>query len=296
MAWLQITVETDASNAGHWSDTLTESGAVAVTMQDAANREPLFEIPNEQPSLWQKTRLIGLYESTEDMKLVATFLKENLPLQNLPAVEAVEDKDWQTAWKANFKPIFIGTRLCICPSWLAAPKDAEALVWLDPGLAFGTGTHPTTQMCLTWLEANVMPHHTIIDYGCGSGILGIAALKLQANFCYAVDCDELALQTTKKNAELNNCNPLQYHLLLDTDFIANPKTADILVANILAEPLLELQELFSNSVKPGGFLVLSGILDTQLDKILILYSFTFENFTVHHQEEWVAIACQRKSV
>lgn len=206
-------------------------------------------------------------------------------------VEILEDKDWEREWMENFHPMQFGQRLWICPSWRDVPDPEAVNVMLDPGLAFGTGTHPTTALCLTWLDGQELGGQTVIDYGCGSGILGIAALKLGAGRVIGVDIDPQAIEASRENAARNGVeNGVELYLPADRPQLQ----ADVLVANILAGPLRELASDIASLVKPGGRLALSGILATQAEEVRAAYLPWFEMDAPVEQEEWVRLSGIRK--
>lgn len=257
-------------------EALVESGAVAVTMRDGED-EPIFEpLPGETP-LWRETLVTGLYEVPCDVEGIIAFLSQYLDEPHLPIVDTheLEDKDWVRAWQDHYKPIKFGENLWICPTHLPSPEPTVATVRLDPGLAFGTGTHPTTALCLEWLSENypVFTEQTIVDYGCGSGILGIAGKLLGAQICHSTDIDPQAIYATKQNAERNNVA-----ILADLPENFKPTPAKVVLSNILSGPLVELAPILGNLVVPGGHLVLAGLLDRDAEFVKDAYrdTFTFE--------------------
>ena len=234
MAWLQLIIQTNGGDAAQFDDLLIELGAVAVTLLDNAD-QPLFEPPPGTTPIWEDTRVIGLFEDTVNIDLVIAALKSSVSVTPFPQIktEVLEDKDWVREWMDSFKPMCFGERLWIVPSWLEAPHTDAVNMLLDPGLAFGTGTHQTTALCLRWLDEQDLEDKVVIDYGCGSGILAIAAALLGATRVYCVDNDPQALLATKLNAERNN--------VTDKIHVFSPQNmpdveADVLVANILAGP------------------------------------------------------------
>lgn len=285
MPWVELRAITNADHANTLSTQLSELGALAVTFEDAGD-QPIFEPTPETPRLWQQTIVVGLFDQEHPLEAAIQFLEEQEALgiiKNFHSKE-IADENWERRCLDQFQPIHIRGRLWICPSW-HEPKDPEAVnVILDPGLAFGTGSHPTTQLCLAWLEEYVKPQWTVIDYGCGSGILGIAAQKLGAGQIIAVDNDPQALLATQMNAERNH---LQSDAIL-TQLPDKPIThkADLVVANILAQPLIELAAYFKTLLKPGGQLVLSGILKEQVEQVLDAYRPYFQMYLPNYQGEW----------
>ncbi|MEW6692942.1 MAG: 50S ribosomal protein L11 methyltransferase, partial [Pseudomonadota bacterium] len=205
----------------------------------------------------------------------------------------VEDQDWERAWMDQFQPLRFGEKLWIVPSWIEAP-DAEAVnILLDPGLAFGTGTHPTTALCLEWLDGADMAGKTVLDYGCGSGILAIAALKLGATDAWGIDIDPQALTATRDNAARNGIEASRLHTGLPG---ALPKDAlfDVLLANILMGPLIELAPTLTGHVRPGGRLVLSGLLGEQAEEVMAAYAADFDFDPPALKEGWARLTALRR--
>ena len=263
MPWIQLKINTTGNDAETLSDALIESGAVSVTFQDTHDN-PVFEPLPGETLLWGDTDAIGLYDAETDMEEVVAML-ENEPLLGkgfVHKIEQLEDKDWEREWMDNFHPMRFGERLWICPSWRDVPDPNAVNVMLDPGLAFGTGTHPTTAMCLQWLDSLDLTDKTVIDFGCGSGILAIAALKLGAKHVVGIDIDPQAIQASRDNAERNGVSE-RLSLYLPKDQPEN-LSADVVVANILAGPLRELAPLISVLPVAGGHLGLSGVLASRV--------------------------------
>lgn len=297
MPWLQIQLATDASRAPALETALEEAGAVSVTMLDAKD-QPLYEPgPGETP-LWQDVVITGLFtgDCGEDavlMSLATAWLPETLPPHRF---ERLEDQAWERAWMDDFKPIRFGERLWICPSWAEAPDPDAINILLDPGLAFGTGTHPTTALCLEWLDGHAPVGSTVIDYGCGSGILGIAALLLGAEQAIGVDTDPQALSATLDNCSKNGVGADRFPVYLPDDFHAlHGRPVDAVLANILAGPLTALAPTLAALVRPGGNLVLSGILRDQAEDVLAAYAPWFEMDEPASREDWVRLSGRRKS-
>ncbi len=251
MPWIQLKINTTGNDAETLSDALIESGAVSVTFLDTHDN-PVFEPLPGETLLWGDTDAIGLYDAETNMEDVVAML-ENEPLLGkgfVHKIEQLEDKDWEREWMDNFHPMRFGERLWICPSWRDVPDPTAVNVMLDPGLAFGTGTHPTTAMCLQWLDSLDLTDKTVIDFGCGSGILAIAALKLGAKHVVGIDIDPQAIQASRDNAERNGVSE-RLSLYLPKDQPEN-LSADVVVANILAGPLRELAPLISVLPVAGG--------------------------------------------
>jgi len=297
MPWIQMKLEIPPALASAYEELLLAAGSCAVTLEDAAD-QPLFEPPLGTTPLWDTTRITGLFDAESDLaaiqRAVATAhaaLAPDLPLGQA-RFEILEDKDWEREWMDNFHPMRFGRRLWVCPSWKAVPDPSAANLMLDPGLAFGTGTHPTTALCLEWLDSQPLDDSTLIDYGCGSGILGIAALLLGAQELIATDIDPQALQATTDNAARNQIDARRMTLCYPNKM--PPTQADFLVANILAGPLQELAPTLQALVKPGGKLALSGILDSQADAVVAAYQPWFELEPVVTRDEWVRISGTRR--
>ncbi|WP_028115730.1 50S ribosomal protein L11 methyltransferase [Ferrimonas senticii] len=285
MAWLQIRLNATAETAEIIGDHLFESGAVSVTFVDAYDT-PVFEPLPGETRLWGDTDVVGLYDAITEMEPVIEQLKQLPELANqlVYKVEALEDKDWEREWMDNFHPMKFGNRLWICPSWREAPEPNAVNVMLDPGLAFGTGTHPTTALCLTWLDGQELADKTVVDFGCGSGILAIAAIKLGAKQVIGLDIDPQALTASADNAERNGIKD-KLTVYLPKDQPADLQ-ADAVVANILAGPLRELAPVISALVKPGGQLALSGLLQEQADELREIYSQWFQLNPTAIEGDW----------
>ena len=288
MPWIQIKINTTGADAEALGDLLMEQGAVSVTFQDTHDT-PVFEPLPGETRLWGDTDAIGLFDAETDMAQVVALLEQD-PLLGQGfrhKIEQIEDKDWEREWMENFHPMRFGQRLWICPSWRDVPDPAAVNVMLDPGLAFGTGTHPTTALCLSWLDGLDLQGKTVIDFGCGSGILAIAALKLGAAQAIGIDIDPQAIQASRDNAERNGVAD-RLSLYLPHQQPDN-LSADVVVANILAGPLRELAPLISALPKSGGHLGLSGILASQAESVCEAYAERFALDPVAEKEEWCRI-------
>ena len=289
MAWLQLTLEATHSNSEQLSNLLSQAGAASVTLQDAHD-DPIFEPPPGSTPLWKELLLTGLFEADVQIESVLNFIKSNYGELPPYTLNPLEDKDWVRAWMDDFKPMQFGQRVWICPSWHTPPDPEAVNIMLDPGLAFGTGTHPTTSLCLQWLDQNFQAPAEVIDYGCGSGILGIAANLLGATQVYAVDLDPQALMATQANAEKN-------HVLERLEIFSVPEfkrrfqtlQCPLLLANILAGPLVDLSEMLASHVAPNGKIVLSGILAEQAEKVSLAYQQWFTIDEVTQDGDWVRI-------
>ncbi len=290
MPWIQIKLNATNDNAEAIGDMLMEeTGAVSVTFLDAKDT-PVFEPLPGETRLWGDTDVVALYEADMDTSLILQQIKASNMLAEGFAhkVEQVEDKDWEREWMDNFHPMQFGRRLWICPSWREVPDPQAVNVMLDPGLAFGTGTHPTTALCLEWLDNLDLSGKTVIDFGCGSGILAIAAIKLGAAKVIGIDIDPQALLASKDNAARNGVED-QIEVYLPKD---QPEglVADVVVANILANPLRELSPIIKGLLKPGGQLAMSGILDTQAESVAEFYRDDLELDPIAEKSEWCRIS------
>jgi ribosomal protein L11 methyltransferase len=277
--WRELVIEVGRDDAEPWSDALLEAGALSVQADDAdldsPDEQPLYGEPG-MPAAgagvvpgWRRTVLAALIDEALDPHVVLALASSALGRTNLPpcSIRTVADQDWVTLTQSQFDPIPIGDRLLITPSWHAVPDDDRIAIVLDPGLAFGTGSHPTTRLCLEWLERALPAGATVIDYGCGSGILAIAAARLGAESVTGVDIDPQALIATRDNAERNRVSVK----VLGTD-APPPPAAQVVVANILSSPLKLLAPVLIDLVKPGGSLVLSGVLERQIQEVSDAYA------------------------
>ncbi|GEA09814.1 50S ribosomal protein L11 methyltransferase [Alteromonas sp. KUL49] len=288
MAWLQLRIDTSPEFADAIGEMLRANGSQAVTYVDAKDT-PMYEPKPGETMLWPDTQVVGLFEATVDMPAIVKRLEKSKILGPgfKHKLEPLEDKDWEREWMDNFHPMKFGERLWICPSWRDVPDPTAVNVMLDPGLAFGTGTHPTTSLCLQWLDGIDMAGKTVVDFGCGSGILALAALKLGAKEVIGIDIDPQALQATQENARRNQVEDrLSVYLPEDQPTLE----ADVVVANILSGPLLELQSVIAGYCKVGGKLVLSGILTEQIEKIETAYQTNFTLDKSATEGEWARVS------
>ncbi|MCI8209204.1 ribosomal protein L11 methyltransferase [Pseudomonas sp. S25] len=292
MPWLQVRLAISPEQAETYEDALLEVGAVSVTFMDAED-QPIFEPELNTTPLWSNTHLLALFEADTDAEHVLAHLRL-LTDAELPEhmSEVIEDQDWERSWMDNFQPMRFGQRLWIVPSWHAAPEPEAVNLLLDPGLAFGTGTHPTTALCLEWLDGQDLNGCDLLDFGCGSGILAIAALLLGAKQAVGTDIDVQALEASRDNAGRNNIAPERFELYLPEDM--PPQQADVLVANILAGPLVALAPQLATLVKTGGRLALSGILAEQGEEVAAAYAETFELDPIANRDGWVRITGRRR--
>lgn len=296
MGWLSASLIIDAARAEAFADALTEAGALAASIEDAdagtAAEKPQFGEPGATTTIgWERSRLAALFEADTDVaaKISAASLSLGLPVPPEFSLEAVAEQDWVRLTQSQFDPIQISSRLWIVPSWHAAP-DADALnIQLDPGLAFGTGSHPTTRLCLEWLERQVQPGCSVLDVGCGSGILAIAAARLGAGHIVGTDIDPQAVAAARRNAAVNG-------VTVSIEDAANfrPGEYDLVVANILANPLQTLAPALCSHVRPGGRLALAGLLDEQADELIAIYAPWLRLDVDGRRDGWTCLAGRRE--
>ncbi len=291
MPSLQIGVTTPQQSAETCSDLLLELGAHSVSYVDGADQPLLEPGPGETP-LWDQVDLVALFDDTLDPERLQLQLESELPAPIAATLElsVLEDRDWSRVWMDRFQPMVFGERLWIIPSW-CQPVDPEGVnLLLDPGLAFGTGTHPTTALCLKWLDRHPPQDQVVIDYGCGSGILAIAAALLGAATVYAIDNDPQALLATTNNASHNGVTKIEP---LPPQELPATTMANLLLANILAGPLQSLAPLFAARVAPGGEILLSGILTHPIEQVAASYAPWFQLEPPQTQEEWACLSGRR---
>jgi len=295
MSWLSVSFEVAYSEVEAISDALFEAGALAVDVEDAAAGTAAEEAQFDEGSgpgdrAWRRNCIRALFAAESDVPALLAGVCRSAGM-DLPdyRVQAVADQDWVRATQAQFPPVQISRRLWIVPTWHTAPDPSALNIVLDPGLAFGTGTHPTTRMCLSWLERVVIRGASVIDYGCGSGILAIAAMKLGAASAVGIDIDEQALLAARGNA-------IQNRVEVDFRAAAAPtgRAADIVVANILSRPLVVLAPLLATLTATGGRIALAGILASQAAEVGAAYGQWFDIGTECEAENWVLLAGTRK--
>jgi ribosomal protein L11 methyltransferase len=329
MGWLEVKIRSERDGAEALEALLEDAGAVSVTLIDAED-EPLFEPGVGETPLWNHVVITGLFGQGTDadtllLQLAAAWAPRSLPdlrFTDLP------EQDWVRAWLDDFTPMRFGERLWVCPSWWLADDDSgiewtppadAAVAWeerhadllrdvrkpgtailrLDPGLAFGTGTHPTTSLCLQWLDTQQLDGLALIDYGCGSGILGLAALLLGAQTVHGIDNDPQALTATAENCRKNRLDPARFPSYLPDAWTRALASGDVaqadgMMANILAGTLIQLADSLSSQVKPGGWILLSGILREQADAVVAAYTPCFDGFDIAAEGDWVRITARRK--
>jgi len=292
MNWIQITLEVNKTKADHVSEVLMGLGSLSITYSDALD-DAIYEPPVGQTPLWDSVKVNALFSSEVNQKSIEASILEICNIVVLDALE-LKDRVWEDECKKDFPSMRFGKKLWVCPSWDIETKlsNDSLVINMDPGLAFGTGTHQTTGLCLEYLDSNPPKNLNIIDFGCGTGVLAIAAAKLGALSVIAIDNDPQAVLSSKENVAKNNCEDIISVIhSIDLD---DSNQCDLLMANILVNPLVELEPLFSDLVCSNGMLLLSGILKEQVDRIVNCYSVNFSNIEVVNKDEWFRISAKRK--
>lgn len=298
MSWIEIVIEVARDHAEVLSDALMEVGALSVSVEDADEgteaERPLFGEPGMEPTeaAWEHSRVVALADADADhAALVAEAATACDIAPPSYTLRDVAEQDWVRLTQSQFEPIHIGKNIWVVPSWHDAPDPNGLVLELDPGLAFGTGSHPTTRLCMEWLEAHPPQGATVLDYGCGSGILAMVASKLGAGKVYGVDIDPQAIESARYNGERNRCEIAYF---LPEEFVAaSPtETFGVVVANILSSPLKLMAPMLSSRVAPGGFLVLSGILARQADEVAAAYAPFIALSVWAEHDGWVALSGQ----
>jgi len=287
MPWHQITVITNEDLAPRLADFFDNLGAVSVTYMDAED-EPVYEPAIGETKIWTNTEVIALYELDAEPELIKTLVYAQFKAEQLRSwkYEEIADQEWERAWMEYYQPMKFADKLWVCPTDQEQYESGTVCLTLDPGLAFGTGTHPTTALCLEWLASHDLAGKTVIDYGCGSGILAVAAILLGAKEAHAVDIDPQAITATQSNALKNKVQD-KIACYLPEQFA--PFQADIVLANILAKPLIDMSEQICNLVAPGGRLVLSGILHEQAESVMNAYRQYITFSAPVQQEDWIRL-------
>lgn len=299
MSWTEVVIEIARDHAEALSDALMEVGALSVSVEDADEgtdqERPLFGEPGMVPdeAAWDRSRVVALTDVDADQALIVAEAAASIGLPPPPfTVRNVADEDWVRLTQSQFAPIHIGKNIWVVPSWHEAPDPAGLILELDPGLAFGTGSHPTTRLCMEWLEAHPAPGASVLDYGCGSGILAMVAKKLGAGDVTGVDIDPQAIESARDNANRNQCQ-IDYYLPDDFAVSGKPQHAtgrfDIVVANILSSPLKVMAPMLAGRVAPGGSLILSGVLARQADEVAAAYAPFIQLGVWAEQDGWVAL-------
>jgi ribosomal protein L11 methyltransferase len=297
MSWTEVVIEIAREHAEGLSDALMEAGALSVSVEDAdegtAQENPLFGEPGMVPTeaAWDHSRVVALTDVDADQAAIVAEAASSIGLASSPAftTRPVADADWVRLTQSQFEPIHIGKNIWVVPSWHEAPDPNGLILEVDPGLAFGTGSHPTTRLCMEWLEAHPAPAKSVLDYGCGSGILAMVAKKLGAQDVIGVDIDPQAIESAKLNAERNNCE-IDFHV--PDEFVAakgGDSRFDIVVANILSSPLKLMAPMLAGRVAPGGALVLSGVLARQAEEVAAAYAPFIKLSVWAELDGWVAL-------
>jgi ribosomal protein L11 methyltransferase len=300
MSWTEVIIEIARDHAEALSDALMEAGALSVSVEDADEgtdqEKPLFGEPGMEPTeaAWDHSRVVALTDVDADQQAIIAEAAAAIGLTEVPAFTTrdVADADWVRLTQSQFEPIHIGTNIWVVPSWHEAPDPDGLILELDPGLAFGTGSHPTTRLCMEWLEAHPAPGKSVLDYGCGSGILAMVAKKLGADDVTGVDIDPQAIESARANAERNNCEITFYvpnELAVSTNERHATGKFDIVVANILSSPLKLMAPMLSGRVAAGGSLVLSGVLARQAEEVAAAYAPFIKLGVWAEQDGWVAL-------
>ncbi|HJV25113.1 MAG TPA: 50S ribosomal protein L11 methyltransferase [Aromatoleum sp.] len=289
--WISVTLQAEARKAEALSDALMEAGALSVSIEDAdagtEAEKPQFGEPGHLPvGLWDHSRVLALFDADGDIAVALAQAAAEAGFDAVPpfTLEEVAEQNWVQLTQSQFDPIQINERMWIVPSWHEAPNPDAINIELDPGMAFGTGSHPTTSLCLGWLCDNVQPGTKVLDYGCGSGILGIAAARLGAGDVLGIDIDDKALEAAQDNAHRNGVSLRLQHSREPLD-----ATFDVVVANILTNPLCVLAPALAARVAPGGRIALSGVLDTQTEQVIAAYAPFLELRVGATREGWVRL-------
>ncbi len=292
MPYVQIACQLDAGFCQLAEDVLMEQGAMSVSFQDPGGKPVLEPVPGTNP-LWDRVTVLALFDPGVDADALRRALQRELGDVAVAhwQVQELQDRAWERAWMDDFHPMCFGERLWVCPSNGRVQQAGAVVLKLDPGLAFGTGTHPSTALCLRWLDAAPLDGLRVIDYGCGSGILGISALLLGARWCHGVDNDPQALTASRENAERNGVAQRLTLNLADEGPL--PEPGDVLLANILSGVLIRLAPRLSSLVVPGGRLVLSGVLREQADEVMEAYGDLFRFDPPRVDGDWVLLSARR---
>jgi ribosomal protein L11 methyltransferase len=294
MPWWQLSVQSDPQQLAQTEQALLELGALSLSISDARD-EPIYEpLPGEEP-LWSLSVITALFDQEQDIETLFDGLVARLPSQQLASIRKskLADQQWERVHLERYQPMPFGQRLWVCPSWIDPPQADACNIILDPGIAFGTGSHPTTALCLEYLDRYPPVSMRVMDYGCGSGILAIAAARLGAKHIDCIDIDPQALNATIDNIGRNALDPERFSVYLPT--AQSLPAVDYLIANILAGPLQELEPLFAEVTRPGGRILLSGILDHQVDHLLSVYARHFELDTATIRDQWCRISGTRRN-
>ena len=292
MIWKQISFEVKKSETDLVSEVLMGLGSVSITYSDALD-DAIYEPPVGQTPLWDNVKVNALFSSEVNQKSIETSISD---ICNIVVIDTImlKDRVWEEECQKDFPSMRFGKRLWVCPSWDTESilSNDSIVIHMDPGLAFGTGTHQTTSLCLEYLDSNPPKNLHVIDFGCGTGILAIAAAKFGAKSVIAIDNDPQAVLSSKENVAKNKCENTitSIHSINQ----GSDRKCDLLIANILANPLVELEPLFSDLVHTNGMLLLSGILKEQVDRVVKCYSINFSNIEVANKGEWFRISGKRR--
>jgi len=297
MSWIEVIIEIAREHAEGMSDALMEAGALSVSVEDAdegtEQEKPLFGEPGMVPTeaAWDHSRVVALTDVDADQAAIVAEAAAAIGLSTVPSftTRPVADADWVRLTQSQFEPIHIGKNIWVVPSWHEAPDPNGLILEVDPGLAFGTGSHPTTRLCMEWLEAHPAPGKSVLDYGCGSGILAMVAKKLGAQDVVGVDIDPQAIESARLNAERNNC---EIDFYVPEEFGASKygnSCFDIVVANILSSPLKLMAPMLSGRVGPKGSLILSGVLARQAEEVAAAYAPFIKLSVWAELDGWVAL-------
>jgi len=289
MPWIKLSLFTDQHQAEAITEALEECGAASVSLQDGSD-QPVFETLWEKTPLWSRVNVMALFPVGTNTDDILSRVREQLGLTDTPPhiIDLLGDEDWANSWKAQYNPLNVGHRLWIVPSWCTPPDPTAVNIVLDPGMAFGTGNHPTTALCLDFLSGHPLSGQVVLDYGCGSGILSIAAIKLGARAAFAVDIDPQALEVSQRNAELNGIH--EGMIVSTPDKLPADLRANVVLANILSGTLMELVDEITSRVRPYGWLVLSGLLgEDQAHEVRRRYDPPFA-LTPRENQNWFMLA------
>ncbi|MDB5796730.1 MAG: ribosomal protein methyltransferase [Paucimonas sp.] len=299
MSYTEIIIAVQRQQAEPLSDALMEAGALSVSVEDAdegtAAEQPLFGEPGMEPaSAWENSRIVALVGADADAAAVVAEAATMLGLEQAPGftLRSVAEQDWVRLTQSQFDPIKVGRNIWVVPSWHQAPDPAALVLELDPGLAFGTGSHPTTRLCMEWLEQHAPVGKNVLDYGCGSGILAIVAHKLGAAEVQGVDIDEQAVESARFNAQ-RNASDIAFFEPEEFASLATGRQYDVVVANILSNPLKLMAPMLCQRVAPGGSLLLSGVLERQADELIAAYAPYLQLGVWAAHDGWVALAGSR---
>jgi ribosomal protein L11 methyltransferase len=291
MPWLQVKVESDPERAPAVEEALTAAGALSVTFEDSGDAPILEPDPNDMP-LWGATRVVALFDEGVERDTVAEALARLDDAQAQPAVfEQLPDREWSRVWMDDWEPLRFGRHLWVAPVETPVNDPAGTVVRLDPGLAFGTGTHATTALCLQWLESLPMARQRVLDFGCGSGVLAIAALLLGARSAHGIDIDPQALEASRSNARING---VADRLGLQEGDEPAGGAFEVVVANILAGPLIQAAPALARQQEPGGVIAIAGVLQEQADDVIAAFAPQYALAEAAEQDGWILLAGTRR--